>query len=188
MRCESFSTVARERGVTLVETLVALTVVAVVFGIAAPSMASLLEASRLRTLSNDLLDHLRLTRSEAIRRGQRVVMCAAASATACSSGSGWHQGWLVFEDANNNGWLDDGEVVVRYRQQAPAGWAMTGNTPVARYVSYDPLGATRMVNGAFQAGTLTICKIRTEAGEARRIVVNSMGRPRSQVVTLPQCV
>jgi len=188
MGVKKYLTSARERGVTLIETLVALTVLAVLAGIAVPSMASLLEASRLRTLSNDLLDHLRLTRSEAIRRGQRVVMCVATSESACSSGGGWHQGWLVFVDTNNNGWLDAGEVVVRYRQQAPAGWAMTGNTPVARYVSYDPLGATRMVHGAFQAGTLTICKIRIDEAQARRIVINSVGRPRSQAFSLPQCV
>ncbi|WP_439113191.1 GspH/FimT family pseudopilin [Hydrogenophaga sp.] len=187
MKPKKLEVTKKLRGFTLVELMTVVAILAVILSLAFPSMARLLEGTRLRTLSNDWLDHLRLTRSEAIRRGQRVVMCAAASDSACSAGSGWHQGWLVFEDTNNNAWLDGGEAVVRYRQSAPTGWSMTGNTPVARYVSYDPLGATRMINGAFQAGTVTICRVGATGAEARRIAVNSVGRPRSQAVILLSC-
>lgn len=175
------------RGVTLIELMTVMAVLAVLLGLGSASFNRMMEATRLRTLSNDLLNDLRLTRSEAILRGERVVMCAAATADACSGVAGWHQGWLLFLDANNNGWRDVDEPVLRYRQAAPTGWTIAGNGPVARYVSYDALGSTRLTGGAFQAGTVTVCRSGANNAPARRVIINSMGRPRSQEDTLERC-
>jgi len=175
------------RGVTLIEMMTVMAVLAVLLGLGSASFNRMLEDTRLRTLSNDLLNDLRLTRSEAILRGERVVMCAAATADACSSVAGWHQGWLLFQDANNNGWRDADEPVLRFRPAAPTGWTVSGNTPVARYVSYDALGSTRLTGGAFQAGTVTVCRSGASNAPARRVIINSMGRPRSQEATLDRC-
>ena len=175
------------RGVTLIELMTVMAVLAVLLGLGAASFNHLLETSRLRALSNDLLNDLRLTRSEAILRGERVVMCAAASADACSNVAGWHQGWLLFQDVNNNGWREVDEPVLRFRAEAPAGWTIAGNAPVARYVSYDALGSTRMTGGAFQAGTVTVCRSGAANTSARRVIINSMGRPRSEQTTLNRC-
>lgn len=175
------------RGFTLIELMTVLAVLAVLLGLGTASFNRLMETTRLRTLSNDLLNDLRLTRSEAILRGERVVMCAAIAADTCSNLAGWHQGWLLFQDANNNGWRDADEPVLRVRPAAPLGWTMAGNSPVARYVSYDALGATRMTGGAFQAGTVTICRSGASNVPARRVIINSMGRPRSEEALLSRC-
>lgn len=175
------------RGVTLIELMTVLAVLAVLLGMGTASFNRLMETTRLRTLSNDLLNDLRLTRSEAILRGERVVMCAATTADACSNVAGWHQGWLLFQDANNNGWRDSDEPVLRFRPAAPVGWTIAGNSPVARYVSYDALGATRMTGGAFQAGTITICRSGASNVAARRVIINSIGRPRSAEAMLSRC-
>jgi len=175
------------KGITLIELMTVMAILAVLLGLGSASFNRLMESTRLRTLSNDLLNDLRLTRSEAILRGERVVMCAAATADACSNVAGWHQGWLLFQDANNNGWRDAGEPVLRFRPAAPAGWTMAGNSPVARYVSYDALGATRLTGGAFQAGTVTICRSGASNAPARRVIINSVGRPRSEEAILGRC-
>jgi type IV fimbrial biogenesis protein FimT len=175
------------RGVTLIELMTVMAVLAILLGLGSASFSRMMEATRLRTLSNDLVNDLRLTRSEAILRGERVVMCTASHAEACSSVAGWHQGWLLFLDANNNGQRDAGEPVLRFRPAAPTGWTVSGNTPVARYVSYDGLGSTRLTGGGFQAGTVTICRSGTSNTPARRVIINSMGRPRSQEATLDRC-
>jgi type IV fimbrial biogenesis protein FimT len=177
----------RSRGFSLIETLIVMVLLAVLLSLATASLAPLLESRRLSALTRGLLDDLRLTRSEAIRRGQRVAMCTAASEDACSSRTGWHQGWLIFVDGNNNGMRDPAELIVRYQAAAPVGWLISGNTPVSRYVSYDALGATRLIGGGFQAGTLTICRGSATATEARKVVINSIGRPRSQEVAMPHC-
>lgn len=177
----------RAKGVTLLELMTVIAVLAILLGLGTASFSRMMDATRLRTLSNDLLSDLRLTRSEAILRGARVVMCTASHAEACSSVAGWHQGWLLFQDANNNGRRDADEPVLRFRSAAPTGWTVSGNTPVARYVSYDALGSTRLTGGAFQAGTVTVCRSGASNVPARRVIINSIGRPRSQETTLDRC-
>ena len=178
---------ARPRGLTLIELMTVMAVLALLLGLGTASWSHLLETTRLRTLSNDLVSDLRLTRSEAILRGERVVMCTAMTPEACSRGSGWHQGWILFVDTNNNALRDTDELVLRVKAAAPAGWTIAGNMPVSRYVSYDSLGSTRLGGGGFQAGTITVCRRGARGTPARRIVINSIGRPRLEEAALANC-
>jgi len=173
------------RGVTLMELFVVMAVLAVLLGAALPGIQQWVDSARIGTLVRAFHTDLQLTRTEAIRRGERVVMCVADSPSSCSRHPGWHQGWLMFVDANNNAMLDEGETVLRHHGASPPGWTIRGNQPVARFVSYDPLGSTRLVSGAFQAGSVVFCR---EGGRAasplpRRVVINSVGRPRSETVS-----
>ena len=43
-------------------------------------------------------------------------------------------------------------------QAAPAGVTMAANGPLRHYVSYTSLGHARMLNGALQMGTFTVCR------------------------------
>lgn len=172
----------RFAGVTLTEMLLLVSVMSILLGFGIPSFGSMLRSARLSSLTNELLVEFNLARSEAIRRGQRVVLCKAVHALECSASGGWEQGWLMFEDANNNAWLDAGETVVRFRPAAPPGWQIKGNTPVSRYVAYHPLGGTYLAGGGFQAGTLTICPPSASNTSSRQIVINSTGRPRTRSV------
>jgi type IV fimbrial biogenesis protein FimT len=42
------------------------------------------------------------------------------------------------------------------------------------------LGSTRMLSGAFQAGTVTICRTGSSRTKPRQVIINSVGRSRSQ--------
>jgi type IV fimbrial biogenesis protein FimT len=174
-------------GFTLIELMVSLSVLGILLAIASGSFSSMMASARQRVLGNDLLRDLRLTRSEAILRGERVVMCVATSTEKCTNSGGWHQGWLMFVDSNNNGARDASEQTLRYRAAAPKGWVISGNRPVAHYVSYDALGGTRMTGGAFQAGTITICQSGVNNSAVRKVIINSAGRPRSQFVEGERC-
>ena len=174
-------------GFTLIEFLVTLAIVSTLTTLAAPQLSGMVESSQMRVLNNDLLGHVRLARSEAIVRGGRVVICTANSASTCSTTAGWQQGWLIFADSNNNGLLETGELVIRYRSAAPSGWSMQGTSTVARYVSYDAMGSTRLIGGAFQAGTVTICRLGSSRTTPRQLVINSVGRIRSQDAPTAVC-
>lgn len=182
-----FASGAREEGVTLVELVTAVGILSVLLGLSASFILRSVDASRMRTLNNDFLTHLRLIRSEAISRGQRAVMCVSTTGLRCAPHGGWHSGWLLFEDTNNNGLRDNEEEIIGYRPAAPYGWVIAGNGSVARYVSYDGLGSSRLANGGFQAGTITICKQGARSLPVRQIVINSMGRPRSQEAAADEC-
>lgn len=174
-----------ERGYSLVEVLVATAMAALLAAVAVPAFDSLIGTSRLTAATNDLLFSMHLARSEAIKRSSRVALCKTADGVVCSAGGGWEQGWIVFHDANQNGERDPEEVVIQRIQPAGGGLRLTGNSPVARYVSYVATGNTKMPGGGFQAGTLTVCS--AGAREARQIVVSAAGRPRVQKAGLVAC-
>ncbi len=177
-------------GFTLLESVTTLAILAVLLGIAIGPFGRMIEMSRLKSLTNDLLVDVHLARSEAIRLGKRVALCAAKSQTSCSNDgadSGWHQGWMMFVDANNSGTREPEEPLLRFHMPVPEGWRISGNQPVAKYVSYDSLGATRMRSGAFQAGTFTVCKLESLTGKARKLVINSVGRPRVEEADGAMC-
>lgn len=177
------------RGATLIELLVALAIVALLAMVGAPSMAAIMDSVKLSSASNAFLSYLHLARSEAIKRNSRVVLCKSADAVSCVTSGGWEQGWLVFHDANKNAVLDSGEEVIERAQPLPASLRMTGNQHVDSYVSFVPTGATQLVGGAFQAGTLTLCwQSALGGGEARKIFLNAVGRPRVQKVTVSACL
>jgi len=186
-------------GVTLIEALVVLALLAVLTAIAAPAMAQMVAQQRLNAAAAELFSALFLARSEAIKQGRRVVLCRAGPEPApnrrCATNSNtvsarehqWTAGWLLFADFNQNAQLDGGEVLLRTGAPAPAGVVVVGNTPVARYVSYMPLGHTQLVTGAFQAGTLTLCRAGVSPSPAVQIVISRNGRPRQQRTTVPHC-
>jgi len=175
------------RGFSLVELLAVLAVVAVLVGVGVPSFVSIAKSIKLTAASNGFLSHLQLARSEAIKRNSRVVLCKSPDGVACTSTGGWEQGWIVFHDANNNSLRDGSETIIQREQPLAASLRLVGNLNVARYVSFAPTGATKLVGGGFQAGTLTVCHQSAEAGEARQIILNAVGRPRVHRTSVGDC-
>jgi len=164
-----------------------LAVASIVVGVAAPGLRQLADSLRVRAASSQLLSELNHARSEAIRRNGRVVVCKSRDRENCTLEGGWDQGWIVFDDANNNAVRDAGEAVIRGVEGAPEGLRIVGNEMVSAYVSFTGFGGPRLVSGAFQAGTITVCRASAQAGEGRQLVVNSVGRARMQKAMLESC-
>lgn len=177
----------REAGVTLAELLVGVAIIAVLLTLAVPGMTALTESSRLSGATNEFLGSLHLARSEAIKRRTRTVLCPSLNGASCKHEAHWHAGWIVFEDANNNALVDNDEAVIQVRHALPAGMRLTGNPPVSDFISYTATGRTKRTTGAFQAGTLTVCNASSSNMLARRIVISSSGRPRTQKIELATC-
>lgn len=174
-------------GFTLIELMVVLAVMTVLLALTIPAMTEVMASVELATFSNSFLSNLYLTRSEAIKRNARVVLCKSATGLSCATDGNWEQGWIVFHDVNNNATLDLGEVIIQREQALPPNLRLVGNIHVARYVSYSHFGTTKLTSGAFQAGTLTLCRQSLSSGEARHIIISSTGRPRIQKTTVTAC-
>lgn len=175
------------KGYTLVEALITLSVIMILSSLAIPAMNDMLGLAYREAITNEAVSALRHTRSEAIKRNDQVVLCKASGASLCNTEGSWEQGWLAFHDANGNGRQEADEAVVLRREKLPPGWRLTGNLPLANYVAYQSMGNTRLVTGGFQAGTLTLCKASAKPTTAVRIVINSMGRPRTERVQVASC-
>ena len=103
---------AANRGFTLIEILVVVSIMAVLLALGVPSMREAIERNTVSGHINTFIGGLRYARSEAIRAGVPVVMCqstnADSSAPTCAAaaGSGWARGWLIFVNRD----LDAGNV------------------------------------------------------------------------------
>ncbi|MEP6969589.1 MAG: GspH/FimT family pseudopilin [Betaproteobacteria bacterium] len=176
-----------QQGLSMVELLMVVLIGALLVGLAAPSFSALVNAQRGSALASGLFASLQLTRIAAITRNDRVVMCKSLDGSGCSTVGGWQQGWIVFQDSNNNAALDPGETVIERQQALSPGWGLTGNGPVSNYVSYGSTGYSKLVSGAFQAGTFTLCPVMGGTSEARQIIINSAGRARVQKAVATAC-
>lgn len=174
-------------GFTLIESMIVIAVLTVLLAIAIPDFSGFGHGTRLSAYSNKFLAALILARSEAIKRNSRVTICKSSDGKSCASNGNWSQGWIVFSDVNNNVQLDPGENLLQMESAMPGNWLITGNTPVSKFVSYSGAGSSHLVSGAFQAGSITICRKTHVAAQSSRIIINSAGRPRTVREMLPYC-
>lgn len=88
--------VNRSKGVTLVELLVAVAVVAIALSIAVPSFQTQMLNNRSIALGEDFASAVNYTRSEAVKRAGRVSLCASKNRTSCVGE--WTDGFIAFVD------------------------------------------------------------------------------------------
>jgi len=101
----------RAQGMTLIELMTALLVLAILMSIAVPSFRDFASDSRTTAATSDLVTALNLARSEALRRATPVVACASTDLKDCSGDNDWTDGWIVFADRNGNGDVDADELL-----------------------------------------------------------------------------
>lgn len=87
------------RGVTLIELMVTVAIIAVLAALALPSFGRTLASNRISTGVNDFIAAASVARMEAIRRNTEAGICAAnATNTGCSTD--WNNGYLVYYMTN----------------------------------------------------------------------------------------
>lgn len=124
------------RGMSLLELMMALTVLGITLAIGIPAFRTFTVESRITAATNDVVTALNLARSEALRRAGVAVACASSNQSTCSGANDWTVGWIVFSDANANGTVDADELL----QVWPAvngGLTLTGDQ---NRVAYNSIG------------------------------------------------
>ena len=160
---------------TLVELVVALAIAALLAAVALPAFSDWLGAYQLANHAKHLAESMTRARTEAIRRGHRVNLCKSADRQHCADQGRWDAGFMVFVDVNHDGHVDADEPVLGIEGPAPPGITMGANQPLDDYVSYTSLGHARMLNGALQMGTFTVCR---SGQRALHVVLANSGRVR----------
>ena len=88
-------------GFTLIEMMVTVIIVAILSAMAAPSYRSVVTDMRMGSEINALLNDLNFARSEALKRGQSISVCASPSPAATTAAcpaigiTDWSSGWVV---------------------------------------------------------------------------------------------
>ena len=160
---------------TLVELVVALGIASALVLLALPEYRAWMARQQRMDLAQRLAASMALARSEAVKHGSRVNVCKSADGRVCRTSGGWESGWLVYYDDDRDGELGADEHVVRREVPPPRSIAVEANRPLAEYVSFTPLGHARMLNGALQMGTFTVCQ---SGARALHVVLANTGRVR----------
>jgi type IV fimbrial biogenesis protein FimT len=96
MRATRSSPRKRTRGLTLIELLTVLTIVGILLVLALPGMGSWTRDARVRTISEEVANALRIAQAEAVARNRRVAFVRTIAATPgldstpSTSGSNWY--------------------------------------------------------------------------------------------------
>jgi type IV fimbrial biogenesis protein FimT len=139
LEVETMSSMSRrERGFTLLELMTALAVAAVLIAVGVPQLRDLTIQQRITGAAQDLHIDLTLARNEAVTRATNVSVCPSSDLIACTN-DGWGNGRLTFIDANANGVVDAGELVVK--QSPPIATGLTAG-PAAGFVTFNSRGQT----------------------------------------------
>lgn len=171
-----FPSPASMSGWSLIETLFALIVMAILLATGAPVFINQVREHRLTLFVNELHSALTLARSEAVRSGRRVTLCTSADGEECSSEVDWDAGWILFQDPTATAQRNVEDAVLRHGQPAAANVSARGNSSLVDYVSYLPTGQSRTINGALQMGTIDVCS----GSLRRRLIISTSGRARVQ--------
>ncbi|WP_374318372.1 GspH/FimT family pseudopilin [Aquabacterium sp.] len=105
-------------GFTLIELLMTMVVLVVLLAIGAPQLQIFLVKRTAVVQAESLAHALRVARSEAIKRGQKVTICNSANPegatkTCATTSTDWSSGWLVFVDTGTNAKaFDSGETLL----------------------------------------------------------------------------
>jgi len=170
----------RGAGFTLAELLVVLAVGGILLAVAVPNLTTFIRNSRIDNTTGTFLTEVQRARSEAITRGDAVILCRTADPSSDQCGTSpsedWTPGWLMYAVPAFSGEEDydpgKGHVLIRRGTPAPEGVTITADNHGNSWLT---IGADGTLN---EDGTLAyaVCDERgVDAGKL--LVIPMIGRP-----------
>jgi len=145
----------RERGVTIIELLVAIAVLGVIMSYALPNLKILISNQRVRGVTTDLVASLIYARSEAIKRNAQVSLVP--------NGGAWAGGWTV----------QVGGTTLR-AQDPLSGITVSGPAGNVTYRGNGRIPGSSQIQFTFHAADMSSIKMRC-------VVIDPSGRPSLQM-------
>ena len=181
-RCGAVNPPQRDRGLTLIETMMGLVMLGVLMSQALPEMASWGARYRLSSQAGTLGAALVFAKNESITRGATVLVCSAAAPStqppACSAAAAWSQGWLLFVDnvqraGNQPGVVDEDDTVLRIGEPLN-GAVVSASAAVGHWLAFSPDGLA-VGSGGGSMGSLSIC----QQHRSRILTISAVGLVRA---------
>jgi type IV fimbrial biogenesis protein FimT len=159
---------ARQRGLTLVELMFTIFIMAVLAMLAIPSWRDASLGSRLTATANSLHGSIQIARSEAIKANTPITLCTSDDGATCSGAGDWDQGWIVLRQLLD----EDGDVVdedVLHSEPAQTNSFKVVEAGGLTSLTFQPIGI-----GA-SAAVFTICREEPVGNQERVINVTATG-------------
>lgn len=128
----------RSKGFTLIELMVVVAMLAILASLAAPSFADAIRRQRVEGMREEMLASIALAKTEAITRGQRVVMLRTTPCPRAANATDWDCGWTVFADLNGNNAFNAGEPLLHEVQGKPS--TLIRRAPANDFFAIDRFG------------------------------------------------
>lgn len=159
--------------------MVTITIAAILAAIVVPSFNSAILSSKLTGFANNFLASSQLARSEAIKRNAVVRLCRSADGATCATSGTWQQGWIVFNDQDNDGVVDATETVLHVQQAISTDYHFSG----------DSYSLAFQTSGGIPAlATLTLCRAEPAPGNQERLIkVSATGRTSVETTRTGTC-
>lgn len=162
----------RQYGVTLLELLVTISILAILAVIAMPNYRSFLEGQKVRSVLNEWQSAYYLAQREAMRLKQPVVFCGSEDGVKCTENNAhiFSKGWIVFYETGTSESVQKIYLQDKAMQDAVINIAMN-NENIFKQDGLKFLANGRLKTGSF--GTLTV----DFAGrQSKQLSINAAGR------------
>ena len=153
-------------GFTLVEVMIAISVMAILIFGGVPSFIQLIRDTSVSTQSNSLVAAIGLARSEAVRRGVDVHLTAV---TDDKNETAWSNGWVIWVDSDNDNARESSEVLRNYKSP-------DGELVLDKNVTDIVFNSQGEIRGG-DIYTFQLKPLGCQAQEKREIKIKSTGRP-----------
>ncbi len=169
----------KSAGFTLIEAMVAIGMVAILVAVGVPSLQTMLQNNQQNTRINELVAFIKFARTEAVKRGGRVTLCASSNMTSCNADS-WEMGALMYMGDPTAGFAPNDDQLLRVLPAQADGTRLARVSPVSGvtaagfqrgFISYEQSG--RLASG--NAGSFVLCDERGE-DKARGLNINEIGQ------------
>lgn len=159
----------KENGFSLIELMITLSITGILLGYSAPNFNQLKLNKYMDSERNRLTVSLNFARSYAITSQEHIITCPSSTGFDCDAKSNWHQGWIIFVDANKNREVDNNDLILR-KEDSMRDEIKSTSTIYRQKIRYNGMG--------FSPGTnlsINFCDSRGDAF-AKSIILNNAGR------------
>ena len=158
------------KGFSLIELMITVAIMAIVLMVGIPSFTGTINKSGVASSINDIQTSLTEARSEAITRGLTVSVCSSNDQASCSGT--WSDGWILFEDENENGILEATTDMISVTQGLNAENELRLVATSTSMIQYQNSG------NADQTATFIGCPRDKDTQYSRAVIVSSSGMGR----------
>ena len=165
------------KAVTLFELIVCILIISICATIALPHFQDMLARQESQKIRQTLMQSFQYAKTQANLFRSRMVICASSSGSTCNNNQ-WSDGFIIFNDQNENNQVDSDEQIHTYQNLG------------LKYGTLAWRGALSRSNVFFNAqqglpngsnGSFYYCSIRSQPHQ--RVILSNMGQARVETVS-----
>lgn len=148
------ATITRQKGFSVLELMMVLTVSAALLLLAIPGFQNTIRSSLLAAGADRFSASLSLARTKAVMSRRNVRLCPSSNGTSCVNSATWTDGWIMFVDNDGNG-LPSSSELLQARGAMDSRISLTTPSEFSEFIQFRPTGV--VVGNAGSAGQFNFC-------------------------------